>query len=240
MGDAWIYSTGAATDTLVRLLAELGFSPRRMRADGDGAGARPPMLAVVVAGREDPAPNALCAELRTRTELADVPLLLALEPEHLRWASDLVGADELLVPPYSVAELRVRVARARRALTADYADDDTSDDIVRAGSLALNLITYEVTIEGRAVGFTYIEYELLKFLMTHPRRAFSREALLTRVWGYAYYGSGRTVDVHVRRLRAKLGPEHAARIKTVRSVGYLFDAAQHPPRRVTEIARVAV
>jgi DNA-binding response OmpR family regulator len=238
MGDAWIYSTGAATDDLVRLLAELGFSPRRVRA-GDDVTMRPPVLAVIVAGREDPAPNALCAELRTRAELADVPLLLALEPEHLRWASDLIGADELLVPPYSVAELRVRVARARRANNLDDSHDSESDDIVRVGSLALNLITYEVTIEGDAVGFTYMEYELLKFLMTHPRRAFSREALLTRVWGYSYFGSGRTVDVHIRRLRVKLGPEHAARIKTVRSVGYLFDAAR-PARALTEISRIAV
>jgi DNA-binding response OmpR family regulator len=68
-----------------------------------------------------------------------------------------------------------------------------------------------------------MEYELLKFLVTHPNRVFSREALLSRVWGYDYYGGARTVDVHIRRVRAKLGQEHAARIKTVRSVGYLFE-----------------
>jgi DNA-binding response OmpR family regulator len=239
IGEAWIYSKGAATDQLARLLAELGFSPRRV-TPGDGVTARPPTLAVVVAGREDPAPNALCAELRSRAELANVPLLLALEPEHLRWASDLVDVDELLVPPYSVAELRVRVARARRAISLEEAYEVENDDVVRVGSLALNLITYEVTVDGASVGFTFVEYELLKFLMTHPRRAFSREALLARVWGYAHFGSGRTVDVHVRRLRAKLGPEHAARIKTVRSVGYLFDATAQPRRAVTEISRVAV
>ena len=83
-----------------------------------------------------------------------------------------------------------------------------------------------MTVDGEPVGFTYTEYELLKFLMTHPRRVFSREALLARVWGYAHYGSGRTVDVHIRRLRAKVGAEHAARIRTVRNVGYLFDAPQ--------------
>jgi DNA-binding response OmpR family regulator len=239
MGDAWIYSSGAATDELVRLLAELGFSPRRIKP-GDGAVARVPMLAVVAAGREDPAPNALCAELRSRAELADVPLLLSLEPEHLRWASDLVDVDELLVPPYSVAELRVRVARARRANSLEDVREIENDDVVRVGSLALNLITYEVTVDGDSIGFTYMEYELLKFLMTHTRRAFSREALLTRVWGYAHFGSGRTVDVHIRRLRAKLGPEHAARIKTVRSVGYLFDGTAQPRRAVTEISQVAV
>jgi DNA-binding response OmpR family regulator len=68
-----------------------------------------------------------------------------------------------------------------------------------------------------------MEYELLKFLMTHPNRVFSREALLSRVWGYDYYGGARTVDVHIRRVRAKLGQSHAWRVQTVRSVGYLLD-----------------
>jgi DNA-binding response OmpR family regulator len=94
---------------------------------------------------------------------------------------------------------------------------------VRVGSLEMNLATYQVAIDSRPVDFTYMEYELLKFLVTHPRRVFSREALLSRVWGYDYYGGARTVDVHVRRVRAKLGSEHAARIKTVRSVGYRWE-----------------
>ena len=69
---------------------------------------------------------------------------------------------------------------------------------------------------------TYMEYELLKFLATHPGKVFTRETLLSRVWGYEYYGGARTVDVHVRRLRAKLSEEHANLIQTVRSVGYRF------------------
>jgi DNA-binding response OmpR family regulator len=80
-----------------------------------------------------------------------------------------------------------------------------------------------------------MEYELLKFLVTHPNHVFSREALVSRVWGYDYYGGARTVDMHVRRLRAKLGHEHASRIKTVRSVGYLFDA--RVPAFVTQSER---
>jgi len=224
MGDAWIYSSGPATDDLVRLLAELGFSPRRVRP-GDAVAtrvtSRPPVFAMIVAGREDPSPNVLCAELRTRRELTDVPLIVAVEPEHLRSGSDLADADELLVPPYSAAELRVRVARARRAS----APEDRSDEVVRVGSLELDFTNHEVTIAGEVVAFTRMEYELLKFLVTHPRRVFTRDALLTTVWGYSYYGSGRTVDVHIRRLRAKLGPKHSERIRTVRSVGYLFENA---------------
>ena len=71
-----------------------------------------------------------------------------------------------------------------------------------------------------------MEYELLKFFATHPAKVFTREQLLSRVWGYEYYGGARTVDVHVRRLRAKLGEEHASLIQTVRSVGYLFGASR--------------
>ena len=75
---------------------------------------------------------------------------------------------------------------------------------------------------GRPLDLTYMEYELLKFLATHPGKVFTRETLLSRVWGYEYYGGARTVDVHIRRLRAKLGEEHANLISTVRSVGYRF------------------
>jgi DNA-binding response OmpR family regulator len=133
--------------------------------------------------------------------------------------TDVASAHELLVSPFTPAELRARIARARR-------DSNQVEDgeLVRAGSLELNLVTYQVTIDGKLVNFAYMEYELLKFLMMHSGRVFSREALLRRVWGYDYYGGARTVDVHIRRVRAKLGQEHAARIKTVRSVGYLFEA----------------
>ena len=86
----------------------------------------------------------------------------------------------------------------------------------------LNLETYQAAIDGRPLDLTYMEYELLKFLSSNPGRVFTRETLLSRVWGYEYYGGARTVDVHIRRLRAKLGEEYAGLIQTVRSVGYKF------------------
>ena len=95
-------------------------------------------------------------------------------------------------------------------------------DMVEYGDLALNLETYQASIGGRPLDLTYMEYELLKFLAQNPGKVFTREMLLSRVWGYEYYGGARTVDVHVRRLRAKLGEEHAGLIQTVRSVGYRF------------------
>ena len=86
----------------------------------------------------------------------------------------------------------------------------------------LNLETYQASVASKPLSLTFMEYELLKFLATHPGKVFTRETLLSRVWGYEYYGGARTVDVHVRRLRAKLGEEHANLISTVRSVGYRF------------------
>ncbi|NDE60473.1 MAG: winged helix family transcriptional regulator, partial [Acidimicrobiia bacterium] len=95
-------------------------------------------------------------------------------------------------------------------------------DTVDYGGLVLNLETYQASIDGHPLDLTYMEYELLKFLTQNPGKVFTREILLSRVWGYDYYGGARTVDVHIRRLRAKLGEEHANLIQTVRSVGYRF------------------
>ena len=222
MSDAWIYGTDGSEDTS-RLLAELGFSPHRVAANGTlrpAAGeSRAPALALVLASRpEQPSCAEICARLAADEELGEVPVIVALGRELLAEGIGVAEGHELLVEPFTAEELQARIARARRAVNGI-----DCDDVVRAGTLEMNLATYQVAIDGRPVDFTYMEYELLKFLVTHPRRVFSREALLSRVWGYDYYGGARTVDVHVRRVRAKLGSEHAARIKTVRSVGYRWE-----------------
>lgn len=102
-------------------------------------------------------------------------------------------------------------------------------ELVEYGPLALNLETYQAAIGGKPLDLTYMEYELLKFLASHPGKVFTRETLLSRVWGYEYYGGARTVDVHVRRLRAKLSEQHAGLIQTVRSVGYRFGQSKWAP-----------
>jgi DNA-binding response OmpR family regulator len=221
MKDAWIYTDrDEVAGDASHLLAELGYSPRRLRTDGplrpagpNGAGQRPPAVALVVG----PA-GGVCRRLRADEELGDVPVILAVEAESLESADGLHEAHELILLPLRRAELGARISRARGRVHGVQADE-----IVRVGTLELNLATYQVTIDGEPVDFTYMEYELLKFLVTHPGRVFTREALLSRVWGYDYFGGARTVDVHVRRVRAKLGQENAARIKTVRSVGYRFE-----------------
>jgi DNA-binding response OmpR family regulator len=220
--EAWIYLDDAGDDAVAevtRLLAELGFAPRRvtangsLRPEGDGGGPmRPPDLALVLA---DPG---LCARLERDEDLGDVPVVVAVDGADLDAGAAVHEGHELIVLPLRAAELRARIARARRRVNG-VADDD----VVRVGTLEVNLATYQVAIAGRPIDFTYMEYELLKFLVTHPGRVFGREALLSRVWGFDYYGGARTVDVHVRRVRAKLGAEHAGRIKTVRSVGYRFE-----------------
>ncbi len=119
-------------------------------------------------------------------------------------------------------EARIRLAMARSATPAVGAAIQ-----VRSGELVIDEATYSARVGGTALDLTFKEFELLKFLAQHPRRVFTRSQLLQEVWGYDYFGGTRTVDVHVRRLRAKLGSEHEALIGTVRNVGYKFVPARH-------------
>jgi two-component system, OmpR family, alkaline phosphatase synthesis response regulator PhoP len=125
--------------------------------------------------------------------------------------------DDFCVAPIDARELG---ARLRHVLVLSGAVATSS--VVEHAELTVNLENYQAAIAGRALDLTYMEYELLRFFATNPGRVLTRETLLNRVWGYEYYGGARTVDVHVRRLRAKLGEEHAHLISTVRSVGYRF------------------
>jgi two-component system, OmpR family, alkaline phosphatase synthesis response regulator PhoP len=173
--------------------------------------------AIVCADADPETAFALCRSLRKR-DLPLAPLLLVVGLEQLvelELREDLF--DDFCVVPWKGQELEARLAhlfwRTGRG---------TRPDLVEYGPLVLNLETYQAALSGRPLDLTYMEYELLKFLATHPGKVFTRETLLSRVWGYEYYGGARTVDVHIRRLRAKLGEEHANLISTVRSVGYRF------------------
>ena len=173
--------------------------------------------AVVCADEEPDGAFALCRALRKR----DIPLEPLLLVVGARQLSDLELREDLfddfVVTPFRPGELEARLKHLFwRTGTG------TRPELIEYGPLILNLETYQAAITGRPLDLTYMEYELLKFLATHPGKVFTREMLLSRVWGYEYYGGARTVDVHVRRLRAKLGEEHASLIQTVRSVGYRF------------------
>jgi DNA-binding response OmpR family regulator len=169
--------------------------------------------ALVVDAVENPAQAwAVLTDLRSRG--SRIPAALVVERDQLERHPWHEVADELVFPGAPAAELRVRLAMLRRRAGAG---DGT---VIRLGSLAIDTETYRVTASGRPLDLTFKEFELLRFLAQHAGRVFTRPSLLREVWGYDFYGGTRTVDVHVRRLRAKLGPEHEHLIETVRSVGY--------------------
>ncbi len=129
--------------------------------------------------------------------------------------------DAFLVEGATPAETLARV----RLLIGSHLVD--SPGVVRIGELSIDPDTYQVRLRGRPLDLTYKEFELLRFLAQRPGRVFSRSQLLQEVWGYDYFGGTRTVDVHVRRLRAKLGAEHESIIGTIRNVGYKLEPRRH-------------
>jgi len=189
-------------------------------AVADEAGARDGVWsgAIVAADQAPEGAFAMARALR-RCDVGVAPLLLLIRGTQL---GDLDGRhdtfDDFCVTPFHPSEVEARI----RHLLAAEPGVETGPEIVEYEHLVLNLETYQASIDRRPLDLTYMEYELLKFLSSNPGRVFTRETLLSRVWGYEYYGGARTVDVHVRRLRAKLGEEHAGLIQTVRSVGYKF------------------
>jgi len=173
--------------------------------------------AIVCAERDGDGAFALCRALRKR-DIPLEPLLLLVsgaQIAELELRDDLY--DDFCLAPFHPRELEARLKHLFWRTGSG-----TRPELIEYGELVLNLETYQAAIEGKPLDLTYMEYELLKFLSSHPGKVFTRETLLSRVWGYEYYGGARTVDVHIRRLRAKLGEEHANLIQTVRSVGYRF------------------
>jgi len=154
----------------------------------------------------------------------DVPLVLVLTEGGLTVVTAEWGAAELVLEHASPAEVEARLRLVIERAAAGNPDEPEPE--IASGDLMIDAGAYTARVRGRALDLTYKEFELLKYLAQHPGRVFTRAQLLQEVWGYDYFGGTRTVDVHVRRLRAKLGPEHDQMIGTVRNVGYRFD----PPR----------
>jgi DNA-binding response OmpR family regulator len=132
------------------------------------------------------------------------------------------GIDDVILDTCSPAELEARLRLACSRTAIEPAEDAGLPEEIRTGDLFIDEASYTVKVRGRTLDLTFKEFELLKFLAQHPGRVFTRAVLLQEVWGYDYFGGTRTVDVHVRRLRAKLGAEYEAMIGTVRNVGYRF------------------
>ena len=172
----------------------------------------------VVECSEDPEAGwAMCRALRRR-ELPVTRIIVLVSGAQL---ADLEMRDDLF-DDFCLAPIHPRELDSRLRHLFYTELSVSRESLIEYGGLVLNTETYQATFSGNPLDLTYMEYELLKFLAQNPGKVFSREILLSRVWGYEYYGGARTVDVHIRRLRAKLGEEHANLIETVRSVGYRF------------------
>ncbi len=162
-----------------------------------------------------------CRDSR-RIEDTIIPILVLIGGSHVGELSDRNEQfDDFILSPFHPSEMEARI---RHLLWRT--GQAPGPEVVELGPLLLNLETYQASLQNRPLDLTFMEYELLKFLALSPGKVFSREVLLNRVWGYEYFGGARTVDVHVRRLRAKFGEEHAHLIQTVRSVGYKLDQSR--------------
>ena len=202
-------------------LLERGFTvtPAASAEVFQDAFAPPDHLDVVVVDLERCATEGakLCHALKRERPFKELPLVLLVTEEQLGRIDFGWGVDDYLTLPVSAKRLAERLnflvwKLHRVALKNGFS----------LGELVIDFERYEVRVKGAPVDLTYKEFELLKFLATHPGKPFTREILLDKVWGYDYYGGTRTVDVHIRRLRAKIELGGAAYIETVRNVGYKF------------------
>lgn len=189
---------------------------------------------------EGPTPDVILVD--ARTELADaratcrllqaaggsIPILAIVSENGLVAIQPDWGIDDIILENAGPAEVE---ARLRLSVGTVHAQATAEAALIRVGALTVDPETYAAKLRGQPLDLTYKEFELLRYLAQHPGRVFTREQLLREVWGYDFFGGTRTVDVHVRRLRAKLGSEHEALIGTVRQVGYKFVA---PPSETNE------
>ena len=214
-----------STQSSVEVLPALALLPHHVKilpAEASALIDAPRCDAVLVDGRLD------LAQVRSltrviRTTGIDCPMILILTEGGLAVAATDWGMDDVILTTAGPAELeaRLRLGIGRLAAASDAPDDS---HVISSSGLVVNEATYTAKLDQRTLDLTFKEFELLKFLAQHPGRVFTRQQLLQEVWGYDYFGGTRTVDVHVRRLRAKLGPENETLIGTVRNVGYRFVA----------------
>ncbi len=170
---------------------------------------------VLVASNSHSHISGLAREIK---QMRSLPIIALIEREML---TDIDGhlnlIDDFVVQPYDLRELNLRVKRLLHET-----EQMDSGELITCSDLLINRAKCEVTLSGRVIMLTFMEYELLKFLVGNKGRVFTREVLLTKVWGYDYYGGDRTVDVHIRRLRSKIEDSSHTFIETVRNIGYKF------------------
>ena len=162
----------------------------------------------------------LLPRMKASAELRTIPVVMATAKgaEYDRIRGLDLGADYYLVKPFGVMELVSCVKAVLRRCRPD-----TAAHLLRSGGLVVDLDAHTVTVDGARVALTYKEFELLRLFLSHPGMAFTRDQLFQEVWGMDFCGETRTVDMHIRTLRQKLGP-YGRRIETVRNVGYRMEA----------------
>lgn len=213
-------SLQASTEVLPAL-SLLGHSVKVLPAEGSALLEAPDNDLLLVDGRTDLAhARDLCRLIRTTG--TDVPVILIVTEGGLAVVAQDWGMHDVVLTACGPAELEARIRLAIGRLNAERNAADPDAHVIRSGEVVVDEATYTAKIGGRPLDLTFKEFELLKYLAQHPGRVFTRQQLLQEVWGYDYFGGTRTVDVHVRRLRAKLGPENETLIGTVRNVGYRF------------------
>ena len=214
-------NTSGASAEVLPALALLQHQVRIMPAEASILVDAPDMDVVLVdARRELPAAKSLTT-LLTSTGLGCPVIAIATEGALSAVSADW-GIDDVILDTAGPAEVDARIRIAIGGYLALITSTDPSTGEIRTGDVVIDENSYTARIKGRTLDLTFKEFELLKYLAQHPGRVFSRAQLLQEIWGYDYFGGTRTVDVHIRRLRSKLGPEFESIIGTVRNVGYRF------------------
>ncbi len=220
--------TSAVDNEVLPSLGLLSHKTRQIPASPASLISAPTCDLIFVDGRQDLASaKSLCKILNT-TGL-NVPLMLVLTEGGLTAVSADWGVDDVILESAGPAEVdaRIRLVIGRMV-------QDKSSSKIQASGVVIDEASYSAKVHGRPLDLTFKEFELLRFFATHPSRVFTREQLLSEVWGYDYFGGTRTVDVHVRRLRAKLGDLESL-IGTVRNVGYRFNVYEDDAERISAI-----
>ena len=209
-------------DSCVDVLQSLGCTVRTAdlwdNLDDDIVDTDPPTVIMVEALHEVDGARAALMRLRAARNLRDVPVIVAVSVQGLSRIDARDGFDDVVLHPYVPQELYLRIRRVEWQRS-----DFNAHERIKMGALCIDLAAHEVTVDGSPVKLTQQEFALLRFLCQNRGRVFSRQQLLERVWGVDYYGGSRTVDIHVRRLRMKIGGPMAS-LETVRGVGYKMRA----------------
>ena len=219
-------STGASADVLPAL-GLLQHDVRILPAEASGLVDAPITDCIIIDARRDLPTLKSFTKLITTTGVS-TPIIIVTTEGGLSAINADWGITDVILDTAGPAEVdaRIRIVIGKDAINQLAKNPSLKE--IRSGEVVIDEDSYTAKIKGRTLDLTFKEFELLKYLAQHPGRVFSRSQLLQEIWGYDYFGGTRTVDVHIRRLRSKLGPEFESIIDTVRNVGYRFSTSNNP------------